>query len=236
MTSHLTHPQTSGLGILGLERLKYLIFDVDGTLVDTIGLILQTFHQTLRILKMPDLSDEEILSQIGRPLHLQMRDLDWMREGELFALYSRLYRKNHDQLAKSIPGVKEALAVLKERGYRMAVVTSKRSLSTRSDLKYFGLDTFFEVVVAADDTRHHKPHPEPVLAALDLLGAEPEESTYIGDSPYDLRSAHGAGVLAGAVEWSPFPRETLEAESPDYWVPSPRSLPDLFPGPPGGTD
>lgn len=137
MTSRLTHPRNPGL-----EGIKFLLFDVDGTLVDTIDLILQTFHETLRILKMPDLSDEEILSQIGRPLHLQMRDLDWMREGELFALYSRLYRKNHDRLAKSIPGVRESLAALEKRGYRMAVVTSKRSLSTRGDLKYFGLDSF----------------------------------------------------------------------------------------------
>lgn len=225
MTSSLPEPRS-----IDLKQLKYLLFDVDGTLVDTIRLILDTFHDTLRILKMPPRSDEEVLSQIGRPLHLQMRDLDWMREGELIALYSRLYRKNHDRLAKEIPGVKEALAVLKERGYRMAVVTSKRSLSTHSDLKFFGLDAFFEVVVAADDTRHHKPHPEPVFTALELLAASPAESTYIGDSPYDLRSAHAAGVLAGAVEWSPFPRGELQAENPDYWVPSPQSLPDLFPG------
>jgi len=227
MTSSLPEP-----GCVDLKQLRYLLFDVDGTLVDTIRLILDTFHDTLRILKMPALSDEEILSQIGRPLHLQMRDLDWMREGELFALYSRLYRKNHDRLAKSIPGVKEALASLEERGYRMGVVTSKRSFSTRSDLKFFELDTFFEVMIAADNTSHHKPHPEPVLTALELLGASPAQATYIGDSPYDLRSAHAAGVLAGAVEWSPFPMETLQAENPDYWVPSPQSLTDLFPGPP----
>jgi pyrophosphatase PpaX len=115
----------------------------------------------------------------------------------------------------------------------MAVVTSKRSFSTRSDLKFFGLYSFFEVIIAADNTRLHKPHPEPVLTALELMGAPPDQATYIGDSPYDLRSAHAAGVLAGAVEWSPFPRETLQAENPDYWVPSPRSLTDLFPGPSG---
>jgi pyrophosphatase PpaX len=226
MTSSLPEPRS-----VDLKQLKYLLFDVDGTLADTIRLILDTFHETLRILEMPPLSDEEILSQIGRPLHLQMRDLDSMRDGELIALYSRLYRENHDRLAKGIPGIKEALAVLAERGYRMAVVTSKRSMSTHRDLRFFALDTFFEVVVAADDTSHHKPHPEPVLSALELMGAPPDQATYIGDSPYDLRSAHAAGVLAGAVEWSPFPREALQAESPDYWVPSPQSLTDLFPGP-----
>lgn len=203
---------------------------MDGTLVDTIRLILDTFHDTLRILKIPPLSDEEVLSQIGRPLHLQMRELDWMREGELYALYQRLYVKNHDRLARPIPGIREALATLKNGGYRMGVVTSKRSFSTRGDLEFFGLESFFEVVIAADNTRHHKPHPEPVLSALEYMGAPEARSTYIGDSPYDLRSAHAAGVLAGAVEWSPFPRESLEAEEPDYWVHTPADLPALFPG------
>ena len=227
MTSSLPEPRS-----VNLKQLKYLLFDVDGTLVDTIKLILDTFHETLRILEMPPLSDEEILSQIGRPLHDQMRDLDRIRVEELITTYSQLYRENHDRLAKGIPGIKEALTVLQERGYRMAVVTSKRSRSTHRDLEFFELDIFFEVIVAADDTSNHKPHPEPVLTALELMGASPDQATYVGDSPYDLRSAHAAGVLAGAVEWSPFPRETLQAENPDYWVPSPQSLTDLFPGPP----
>lgn len=206
-----------------------LLFDVDGTLVDTIRLILDTYHDTFRILDMPDRSDEEILSWIGRPLHLQARDIDRMREGEIFSLYQRLYRKNHDRLAREIPGIKEALVGLRDRGYRMAVVTSKRSASTLSDLRFFGLDSFFETVVAADNTIHHKPHPEPVLTALERLGASREESTYIGDSPYDIACARAAGVLAGAVEWSPFPRERLQEEKPDYWVSTPYHFSTLFP-------
>lgn len=218
-------------GDIELQKVRYLLFDLDGTLTDTTELILSTFRETLRLLGLPARSDEELLSQVGRPLHLQMRDIDHKRADELSALYARLYRKFHGRLAREIPGIRESLTVLKERGYRMAVVTSKRSSGTRYDLEYFGLEALIETVITAEDTDNHKPHPEPPLKALERLGASPGEATFIGDSPFDIRSARGAGMSAGAVEWSPFPRDILEAESPDYWVSTPRSLTLLFPGP-----
>ena len=214
-----------------LADLSCLFFDLDGTLADTTELILVTFKDTFRELGLPPRSDEELLAEIGRPLHLQARDIDEERAQEIFDLYRRLYDVNHDAYAKEFPGVRESVAELKARGYRLALVTSKRSHSANGDLAYYKLAEYFEVVVTADDTSRHKPDPEPALKALELLGASPGEATFIGDSPYDLRCAHAAGVLAGAVEWGPFPRESLEAEKPDYWVPSPAGLLDLFPGP-----
>lgn len=215
-----------------LQSVRYILFDLDGTLTDSIDLILKTFQETFLLLGIPPRTDAEFLSQVGRPLHLQMRDIDSDRAQELFDTYQRLYRELHDEMQREFDGVKEAVAGLKERGYRMAVVTSKRSAGTLRDLEYSGLRPFFEVVISAEDTKAYKPDPEPVLEALERLAAIPGEATYIGDSPFDLRCAHAAGVLAGAVEWSPFPRDVLEAESPDYWIPTPQSLLDLFPGPP----
>lgn len=214
-----------------LDGIKVLFFDLDGTLADTTELILATFRDTFAELGLPQRGDEELLSQIGRPLHLQARDIDEGRAQEIFDLYRHLYDVNHDRLAREFPGVRESLAGLRERGYRLAVVTSKRSHSAYGDLAYYHLMEYFEVVVTADDTARHKPEPEPALKALELLGAQPGEATYIGDSPYDLRCAHAAGVLAGAVEWGPFSREVLQEERPDYWVPSPPSLLELFPSP-----
>lgn len=221
----MSTPASSALG-----GVRYLFFDLDGTLADTTELILVTFKDTFAQLGIPPRSDEELLSQIGRPLHLQARDIDEERAQEIFDLYRRLYDVNHDALAREFPGVRESLAELRGRGYRLAVVTSKRSHSAKGDLAYYRLAEYFEVVVTADDTARHKPDPEPALKALELLGASPGEATFIGDSPYDLRCAHAAGVLAGAVAWGPFPREELEAEKPDYWIESPRYLLTLFPG------
>lgn len=218
------------VGQAELENVDCLLFDLDGTLADTIELIIFCFRETLRLLELPPRSDEQILSEIGRPLHLQARDIDPERADEIFSLYQNLYAQHHDELVREFPGVREALAELVEGGYRMGVVTSKRDFSALPDLKFFRLEEFFEVVITADDTTQHKPHPEPVLEALRRLGVVPAQATFIGDSPYDLRCAHAAGVLAGAVAWGPFARVILEAEKPDYWIPDPPALPTLFPG------
>lgn len=213
-----------------LGNLNCVLFDLDGTLADTIELIIYCFRETLRILELPPRSDEQILSEIGRPLHLQARDIDPERAEEIFSLYQNLYAQHHDELVREFPGIRESLAGLVERGYRLGVVTSKRDFSALPDLEFFRLDEFFEVVITADDTTKHKPHPEPVLEALRRLGAASAQATFIGDSPYDLRSAHAAEVLAGAVAWGPFAREILQAERPDYWIPDPPALLTLFPG------
>jgi pyrophosphatase PpaX len=220
----------SGPRPTAIEKIGYLLFDLDGTLADTIELIIFCFRETLRILELPPRSDAQILSEIGRPLHLQARDIDPERAEEIFTLYQRLYAQHHDELVREFPGIRGSLAELVRRGYRLGVVTSKRSSSAGPDLEHFRLETFFEVVITADDTSQHKPHPEPVLEALRRLGGSPVEATFIGDSPYDLRCAHAAGVLAGAVAWGPFSREVLQAEKPDYWIGDPPELLSLFPG------
>jgi pyrophosphatase PpaX len=217
---------------IAFERLRFLIFDLDGTLTDSIGVIIKTFRETFRALGIPDRSDAQFLSQVGRPLRRQMQDVDPERAQELFDTYRRLYWQFRDEMPRDFNGIRAVAAELERRGYPLAVVTSKKREGTMHDLDHCGLTPFFSVVITADDTDEHKPSPQPVLEALQRLGAAREESTYIGDSPFDIGSARAAGVLAGAVEWSPFPREVLEKENPDYWVPTPQSLLEIFPGPP----
>jgi pyrophosphatase PpaX len=183
---------------------------------------------------LPVPSDRELLGQIGRPLTRQMADFDPGRADELVALYQEAYERSHDELARSFPGVREALEALRDRGYALGIATSKRDFTTRQALEFFGLAPLFPVVVTASDTERHKPEPEPLYEAMRRLGAGPGETTYIGDSTHDIRCAHAAGVAAGAVGWSPFERESLAAEEPDYWIDEPASLEELFPGPPAG--
>lgn len=213
-----------------LEGVRAVLFDVDGTLVDTIDLIIETFHEVFHRLGIPDRPDGEILSWIGKPLYLQVKELHEERAEEIYQLYKELYERNRPRLAREIPGIREALEGLLDRGYRLGVVTSKKSSSTMRELKDFSLADLFQVVVTADDTENHKPHPEPLLRALEDLGVDNEEATYVGDSPYDIESARGAGVLAGAVRWSRFPARLLEKVGLDYWVESPSHLLELFRG------
>ncbi len=205
-------------------RVRAILFDWDGTLADTIELILFTFAETFRVLGIPPRSREEVLSQVGRPLMEQAMDIDPARAEEIFSTYQRIYEENHHRLVREFPGVRQALESLREKGYLMALVTSKRADGAFHDLRHFGYGGYFDAVVTADDTVMHKPHPEPALEALRRLEAAPEEATFIGDSPFDIRCAHAAGITAGAVEWGPFPRRVLEAEKPDYWVPEPAAL------------
>ncbi len=215
---------------MATRGVKAILFDWDGTLADTIELILFTFEETLRRLGLPPRCREEILSQVGRPLMEQAMDIDPARAEEIFSTYQSLYERNHGRLVKEFPGIREALEGLRARGYLMALVTSKRAQGALYDLRHFGYEGFFDAVVTADDTVQHKPRPEPALEALRRLGAAPGESTFIGDSPFDVRCAHAAGMSMGAVEWGPFPRGVLEAEKPDYWVRDPADLLRLFPG------
>jgi len=93
------------------------------------------------------------------------------------------------------------LEQLRGEGRRLGVVTAKRKPTVVRVFAGAGIGKFFEVVVGSDDTERHKPHPEPVLKALELLGAEPHEAAYVGDSPFDVAAARGAGVFAVAVTW-----------------------------------
>ncbi|WP_287153034.1 HAD-IA family hydrolase [Candidatus Solincola tengchongensis] len=207
---------------------EYLLFDLDGTLVDTIRLILRAFRETFRALGLPPRDDREMLMEVGKPLYRQALDIDPGRADEIFRVYQEMYDKYYKELVKEYPGVREALAGLKERGYRLAVVTSKRFSNASLDLERFGLIPYLDVLVTAEDTENHKPDPEPVFKALEKLGGSAEKAVFIGDSPYDIRSAHAAGVRGGAAAWGPFPREVLEAERPDYWIPDPPSLLRIF--------
>jgi pyrophosphatase PpaX len=208
-----------------------LLFDFDGTLADTTELILRSFEESFARAGLAPPSRETLLAQVGRPLVRQMADFDPGHAETLYRLYQEAYEEMHDALARPFPGVKEALEELAGRGYVLGVVTSKRAHTAGQGLEYFSMRRLFRVVVSADDTGRHKPDPDPLLEAMRRLGTEPRETTYIGDSPHDLKCAHAAGVAAGAVGWGPFSREVLEAENPDYWVERPASLLELFPSP-----
>lgn len=209
-----------------------ILFDMDGTLVDTISLILRAFHETFRLHGLPDVPDRELLALIGEPLYVQMAGFDSDHVDQLCATYQAQYEKFHDAMAREFPGVKDVLHELSRRGYKLGVVTSKRRATARPGLAHFGLDRFFEVIMTANDTTRHKPDPEPVLAAMEALGCSDGQTAYVGDSTYDVDCANAAGVLSVAVLWGPFSREVLDSHSPDVTLRSPRELLELFPGPP----
>ncbi|RLB37825.1 MAG: pyrophosphatase PpaX, partial [Deltaproteobacteria bacterium] len=134
---------------------------------------------------------------------------------------------HHDELAKPYPGVVDVVRTLHARGAKLALVTSKLSRGAERGLHLLGLEEELSVRVCADDVDHGKPHPAPVLMALDALDASPDDALFIGDSHHDIEAGRRAGVTTVAVTWGPLPRERLASAKPDHWLEEPRQLFEL---------
>lgn len=213
-----------------MTQLRTVLFDLDGTLIDSIELILESYHHTLAAHGREPVSDAEWLAGVGTPLRVQLRRAARSEEDlvALAATYREYNLANHDRMIRPFPGVTELVLALRDAGYRTGVVTSKNRYGTLRGLQLVGLVEAIEVLVCADDVQHPKPHPEPVERAVSALGVDPARTLYVGDSIHDLHSGRGAGVQTGAVLWGPFGRGDLEPAAPDYWFEHPGQLRKLL--------
>src|SRR5438477_5624816 len=125
--------------------------------------------------------------------------------------------------------VVEAVLALRDRGKTLGLVTSKMRSGALRGLRVAGLEDAFQVIVGADEVTHPKPHPEPVLMALERLGAPASGAVFAGDSRHDIECGRAAGVKTAAVLWGPFDRSHLEDLEPDYWLERPEDLTLLAP-------
>jgi pyrophosphatase PpaX len=199
-----------------------VLFDLDGTLADTVELILRSYRHTMSTHLGEALPDARWIEGLGTPLVAQLRAFA-RDDGEAAAMletYTVFQRGVHDEAVRPFPGACDVVRELVARGSRVAVVTSKRGVVARRTMEVCGLWGDVELVVTADDVVRAKPHPEPVLYALDALGLGdvPEQVLFVGDSPFDLQAGHAAGTRTAAVSWGPFARALLEAEDPDFFL------------------
>jgi pyrophosphatase PpaX len=212
---------------------KGVFFDLDGTLADTVGLILMSYRHTMRTHLGEAPPDARWLATLGTPLRDQL--LEFARDPDeaaaMVATYTEFQRRIHDEMVKPFPGAAEVLVGLRGRGARVAVVTSKRAEVARRTLEVCGLWAEVDLVVSADEVRRGKPDPEAVhlaLAQLGLGGAAPDV-LFVGDSPFDLRAGRAAGTRTAAAPWGAFERSALEAEEPDYFLDELADVLDLLP-------
>jgi len=200
--------------------LPAVLFDLDGTLIDTIELIVSSARHAFEGWPGVTFTDADWIHGIGTPLVDQLRGYV-AHEDDVAVLLER-YRAyqhiHHDRLTRCYDDVPGVIAQLSERGYPLGIVTSKATLIAKRSLEWVGLDRFFPVVVGYDETRRHKPDPEPVLAALERLGAAADRAVFVGDSPHDIHAGNAAGVLTVAALWGPFDRETLAAAQPNHFI------------------
>lgn len=209
-----------------MARISTVLFDLDGTLIDSIRLIIDSYHHTLAAHGLPPRSDEEWLAGIGTPLTVQFRD--WADDPATLQAMVATYREfnlaHHDARVSPYPGVVNVVRSLRQRSLRVGLVTSKNTAGARRGLRLVGLEESMEVIIGADDVRHPKPHPEPITLAMDRLGVTAAETIYVGDSLHDMHAGRGAGVRTGAVLWGPFGRDHLSPAEPDHWLESPEDL------------
>lgn len=209
-----------------MPALKTVLFDLDGTLIDSIRLILDSYHHTLEVHGLPARSDKEWLDGIGTPLRVQFAEWahDEAQMEAMIATYRDYNIHHHDSRVTVYPGVVEMVRAVRVAGCRTGLVTSKNRVGAFRGLRLAGLEEAMDVVIGADDVTNPKPHREPVDLAVTHLAADPGTTVYVGDSIHDMHSGRSAGVRTAAVLWGPFGRPDLEAAEPDFWLERPADL------------
>ncbi len=209
-----------------MPTLRTVLFDLDGTLIDSVRLILDSYHHTLAAHGLPPRKDEDWLRGVGTPLTVQFAE--WQDDRGTVEALITTYRKynleHHDRMVTVYPGVAETVTRLKAEGIATGLVTSKNRTGALRGLTVARLESLMDVLVCADEVINPKPHPEPVETAVRLLGAEAASTVYVGDSIHDMQSGRAAGVRTAAALWGPFGRDHLEGARPDYWLETPGDL------------
>ena len=178
-----------------------MLFDFDGTIVDSGAMILASFRHATKTVLAREIPDAELAAAVGgSTIFEQMRAFDPNRVDELVDAYRAHNTPLHDEL-RPFHGMEELLGGLKAEGRRLGIVTAKRRRTIDLAFRVLDLERFFDAVVTADSTERHKPDPEPVLHALELLGADPREAAFVGDSPFDMGAGSAAGVFTVGVSW-----------------------------------
>jgi pyrophosphatase PpaX len=200
-------------------RFPVVLFDLDGTVIDSGAIILASMRHAAREVLGVEVPDEQLMAAVGGPgLEAQMHALSPDRADELVTVYRAHNEPLHDELV-CCAGMDEVLVQLKDEGRRLGIVTAKRRQTVELAFARIPIEHLFETVVGGDETKKHKPDPEPLLLALDRLGAAPAEAVYVGDAPFDVKAAKAAGLYSVGVTWGGIhARERLEAEDPDALV------------------
>lgn len=207
------------------------LFDLDGTVLDTYAPILESMRYATKTVFGEAPPDSKLVSMVGQPLVTQMQAFAAERgcgsevADELTRVYREYNERDLDEKSFPFPGVPEAIASLKNAGFTVGVVTSKRAVLATKSLKAHGLFDAFACVNGAEDSTAHKPDPDPLLTAAKKLGVSPDRCVYVGDSPYDLQASHAANMPCVGVTWGKFfGRDILLEQMPSVLIASPEEL------------
>ncbi len=195
-----------------------LLFDFDGTLLNTNDLIIETFAHVIDPKFPGRYRREDYVRFIGPTLTESFMEVDPTNIEALLAEYRTWNAEQHDALATEFPHVKEVLHKLKEQGIQLAVVSTKRADALHRGLRLLGITDLFDTIISMDDVTNAKPDPEPVELALKRLGVSKDRALMIGDNSHDIEGGHNAGVRAAGVAWSYKGAAFLQQFQPEYML------------------
>jgi len=190
------------------------LFDLDGTLVDSLPFIMSTYNLVFKKLNLP-WNEIELMEWIGRPIREIASFFAGDKKNDFLKLYEKYYNLDFENNVSPFPGTIEMLEFLKTNRFLLGIVTSKGKEGAMRTVEVTGLDNYMDVVITAHDVYVHKPFPDPILKALDILNVSPGQSLYIGDSHHDVKAGLEAGTTTLAVTWGINTREELAALNPD---------------------
>jgi pyrophosphatase PpaX len=189
------------LATIGRVRFPVVLFDFDGTVVDSGGIILASMRHATQTVLAREYTEEELMANVGGPgLEAQMEAFAPDRVDELVRVYRAHNEPLHDQL-EAFHGIEDVLTTLKDEGRRLGLVTAKRRATVDLAFARLPIAHYFETVVGGDETDLHKPDPAPLILGLERLGADAADAAYVGDSPYDMQAAKAGGLHAVGVTW-----------------------------------
>jgi len=190
---------------------RVILFDLDGTVIDSTEAIIDGFMYTFEKFNLPKPAADDVKKLIGLPLDVMFASLgvDEGRVWDFVDVYKSRYRVISKEKTVLLPNAREAVEMAFEFA-RLGIVTTKTALYSKELLEYFGIMKYFEVLIGREDVKHPKPHPEPVLKALKHMNANHETAWMVGDTCLDMISAAKAGVKGVAVEFEYESRENLK--------------------------
>lgn len=204
-----------------------ILFDLDGTLIDTNELINESFRHTFKQFGL-EYTHEEILAFNGPPLQATFEKIDLDKAEAMISTYRKHNLAHHDSYVKAFPNVKDTLELLKESGLKLGIVTTKMRKTAIRGMKLTGIYDYFDTIIGLDDITNAKPHPEPVLTAMKYLNADPETTLMIGDNSHDIESGQNAGVKTAGVSWSLKGEEALRKYYPTYMLQDMKDLIEII--------
>lgn len=224
-------PESSNTGIAAV------VWDLDGTLVDSAADIAAALNRLLTEERLPELDDERIRDMIGEGVPTLIRrglaahdvTADEQRLGGLVERFLVIYSASATRRTRLFPGVRGVLATLGEAGIRQAVCTNKPEAITRQVLDDLGIASHFDVVIGGDTLPRNKPDPLPLRTTLQRLGVSPEQSLMVGDSAIDVLTAHGAGVDVAFVTFGYGPGPS-KPQLADFLIDDVAEIPALVAG------